>query len=265
MSMLLEMVVIHIAHAVGMSPKDYAVLLPKLWEGWICHPGYQEWKARMGFKDYRKLPIPDLISPMAVGCFSHEPGDGGLTESYIVADVQSIASRLEWAAKNMGTFTEIVPLEPHVPIHQYMIVYLNHSLMGRGKGYFSRKRLKELLPKRLHRAISLTRTMNRRPKSHLAEYTGWSLDDYDFEAHEPNYPDEYRQKTKRELVIEYILAPQFPELSAWIDLESFWQAVTGKVEHPDQIADMMKKEQGYTHKKRTRDGSLVTQDSMFAL
>jgi len=111
---------------------------------------------------------------------------------------------------------------------------LSYSYRGKGKGYWARVRLKELLPRKLHRLITIARRLNRMPKYKYLppRETGqprWSKE---------NWPDWYRRSTKADLALEQIgtLYPEdVPKLYRYMDPLAFWRCATGQV-HPDDIA-----------------------------
>lgn len=241
--------------------------LAKLWAEWLVHPDYVDWIRR----DYE----PDILSPFAVGVFTHEEGIRG-SESYIVSSLRDIISAIDWGERTLGEFHDIVPIWPEFnlpPIARYRQVVLSASPKGAGNAYECRMELKRLLPDCLHKWLTWARKTNRRPKYELLEVLATCNLDRSVSRREvvtwmkdqANWPDWYAGHTKAELVTlgceimpdgywgrllnkqgrsdvirgNRILPPDvLVQIRVYIDPMDFWRAATGRIKST-KVADLV--------------------------
>jgi hypothetical protein len=188
---------------------------------WCAHPSYEDCNSR------------DPLNPHVRAVFKHPPGRGGKEFSFVIGSMQDLISpqNIRWATRSLGDFHCLAPMESDTPVHPHKILSLSYSLNGAGFVFTARMRLKELLPKHLHRFISEARRVNRKPK-HWFLSSGDPATDKRLKESQPEW---YRKKSKGELWVELGLKEQDrKEIRLIMDPLDFWECATGRV-HPDDI------------------------------
>ena len=176
-------------------------------------------------------------NPHVVAVFSHEEGHAAMTESYIVADLRTIFTQIDWGEQKLGDFEGIYPIWPGIYPHPTRVAIYSYSLKSKAaNAKAARDVLKKMLPKKLHRLISLARRINRRPKyCYLPpppDGVSWMNS-----RHRP--PDWYIEQTKGELFVKLTMSDHERDLlSQHMDPLEFWNCATGRVPH-NEVADLI--------------------------
>lgn len=189
-------------------------------EAWRQHPCYEE----AGEKD--------PLNPVCRAIYYHPPGVDGLRHSYSVAGLNDLLSpsHTDWARRTLGTLLCLAPVESDTPIHLTRILSYSNSYLSSGLAYRARLRLKELLPKELHRLINEARRVKSRPKHDFLKRGP----EMPLRVTRANPPEWYRTKTKKQIWLELELKPeQRAAISRYMDPSDFWDCATGLIRPED--------------------------------
>ena len=191
------------------------------WTEWQKHPDFEG-------HPYNDEPHNPIIQ-LAV---EHEPGVGGRTRSFIIGSLLGVTAPKQIAlARKMGHSFTLEAILPDHPVDPWFVSVLSYSYAGRGRGYWARRYLKELLPKRLHRLITKVRRLNRMAKYKFLPVREPGMPNWSRET----WPDWYREHTKGEIIMLRELSDEeHGDLSVYVDPMDFFRIVTGKV-HPGDV------------------------------
>jgi hypothetical protein len=243
---------VKIMETLDVDYNEFKFLLKDLWDAWLAHPYFDEYyeSDSAGW-----APKDNLINPLCMGVYSHEEGLRGDT-SYIISSLSQVVRLAckEKVSKMLGKFQGVQPIWPDLRLSwhiKYRWAMISNSPLGSGNGYECRELLlKQLLPKKLHRAIRMARKQNRAPKWH---YLPNVLDDLgqdpvlmDIHAMARDrslQPDEYRGTAKGRLFIKYTLteAERYWLSFYFEDLYDFWRIANGSIKSIE-ARDLIKSE-----------------------
>lgn len=208
----------------------------RLWEHWQGHPDFE--------RINQALP-QSPHDPHVMGAFKHPtPGINGATHSYIITTFNDLLApmTMRWAKKTFGEFDYLTAVPYEITdLSDSRQSFLSFDLNGSSKARYGRLRLKQLLPKKLHKLCRLARRWAATPKrAHLdSNMPGFfSLSHQEklkISRSKSLQPDWYRNASKAELWVKFVLEPEDrKELAKWIDPVTFYRAATGEY-HPDDI------------------------------
>jgi len=145
--------------------------------------------------------------------FEHEPGKYGRTRSFIISDLMYPLFSIQYGEQRLGRFLGVAPLPEFFPASKSRLLILSYSYKGRGHAFHARQNLRELLPKRLHKAIGKAqRWRSRKRNADLSP------------AHETMY-----QSWLSELGTGIV-----QDLACYVDPHDFWLIARGRVD-PDKV------------------------------
>lgn len=228
------------------------------------------WEQHPDFEWSEGLAATRPENPIICGVWTHDPGHGGITESYIVSTLDDLCTDQcqAWGKKNLGDFAHIRPIPPWFErMNPYRREIMAFSYKGRGKKYRAKEELKRLLPTKFNATINRAAKWATYPKWHwlrrwweetrgadswrdfhhmIAEHYGDRMAVIYHRRDEfPQVPPWYYDQSKYELAAPYFRASygeKFGNIEVYISIEDLMTCASGQI-HPDRIKQYVVRQQ----------------------
>lgn len=208
---------------------------------WQSHPQCLHWQSlpEMKWYDHTKPENAQIII-----VYKHKPGVDKREYSFVVCSVGDLSIAYNWSTRTrIGDFAGVYSLPHWMNADPHQLTLYSYTHEGRARGFHCREELKRLLPTRLHRWVSKTRSAQKTRKLTYLATVFWKLWELPLPVPDmttlmkmersKQLPETYYKLSKAEMWVLKMKRENkedAQDINYFIRLEDFYMAATGQVE-----------------------------------
>lgn len=208
---------------------------------WLSHPQCQHWQSLPQMKWYDHN---DPANAQVIIAYKHKPGVDKREHSFVVCSVGDLTFAYNWSTRTrIGDFAGIYALPHWMNADPHQLTLYSYTHEGRARGFHCREELKRLLPTRLHKWVSKTRSAKKTRKLTYLATVLWELWKLPLPVPDmgtlmemersKQLPEAYYKLSKAQmwvLKMKQLNAEDARDINYFIRLEDFYMGATGQVE-----------------------------------